>query len=477
MNERVKLVLLYIKNFIFSLKTWLIIFSIPISLYFTKFLWKKPLDFFGATIYVVEYKICFLIAIIDIIVMFIVLTLLQKLAKKVNLNKVLFLVIFFSLLCLPAMKINKDPDSFLELRSLAYFQPLYSIENNKFQLNNNFGKDFEKAFNDRFLGRDQLIHLYRNTFDAININYNSDRVIVNKKSGWFFLKKDVLQTHKIPTESELLLMKENLNKFHEFCKSNGISVYYVITPEKSNIYEEFVPLYNIKDKDTAGRAFDRYLKVSDDVNFKYLFLEKEFFDYKKSNNQRLFFSTDVHYTNTAGYIIYKSVMKEIKKDYKDVKISDITDFNTYVNNRVNWANCLSKTNFYLGDLNQSTYRNEKYLDYEYLYYKPKMDSSIISLPSDKKLNEYKTTNKNGKYSIVLLGPSYIECTVLYFANSFKNVRKLRLNTSKEKNFHASRFEKLVTQGSPDILVVLISEGELWDYVSTMYDDTKELAEI
>ena len=36
-----------------------------------------------------------LIAIIDIIVMFIVLTLLQKLAKKVTLNKVLFIVIFF----------------------------------------------------------------------------------------------------------------------------------------------------------------------------------------------------------------------------------------------------------------------------------------------------------------------------------------------------------------------------------------------
>lgn len=474
MSERAKLVFLYIKKFLFNLKTWLILLSIPLVLYLTMPLWKTPLDFFGATSYRVKYDTCCLIVLINIVFMFIFLSLLQKLAQKIKLNEILFLIIFFSLLFLPAMKLNKNTYSDVEKRPLAKFKPLFTKDGKTLKINNNFGKDFENAFNDRFWGRNGLICLYRNTFDFINRNHNSNRVIVDKKNGWFFLKKEVVQTYSTPTNRELSFMKENLNKFDDFCKSNGIKLYFVFTAEKSNIYQEYLPFYNLKNKDTLGRIFDRYLKESNDADFEHIFVEKEFFDFKKTNNQRLFFSTDNHYTNIAGFIVYKTVMNSIKKDFTDIKISDITDFDEYASKKVNWSGNFDEEAFGLGYLNETLYNDEKYLDYHYLYFKPKPDSAIKYLSDNGEFKEIKINNINGKYNVLLLGSSYVEATKLYFANSFKNTIKIRLNNSKEKNFHVSRFEKYIMEKRPDVLVVLISEFELFDYISTMYDDTKEL---
>lgn len=75
---------------------------------------------------------------------------------------------------------------------------------------------------------------------------------------------------------------------------------------------------------------------------------------------------------------------------------------------------------------------------------------------------------------MLLGSSFTEQTKLFFASTFKNTYKIRLNNLYEKNFHVSRFLEHIKNNRPDILIVIISESEIWEYISTMYDDTKEL---
>lgn len=98
----------------------------------------------------------------------------------------IFVIVFFTLLFIPATKINQSNVSDTENRKLAQFVPLVMKKQEKFCINNDFGKHFESWFNDRFLGRDILIKLYKKVFEGLNQNYNGAKVVVNKCDGLFY---------------------------------------------------------------------------------------------------------------------------------------------------------------------------------------------------------------------------------------------------------------------------------------------------
>ena len=236
--------------------------------------------------------------------------------------------------------------------------------------------------------------------------------------------------------------------------------------------KEFVPSYNIKNKIPYGAYIAEFLNDATDFNAKFIYPLAAIQKAKITNNERIYFSSDNHMTPFGGYISYLSIMKEIKEDFPDMKIVDLNDFVVKKNKLVN-INEEETADYTIGSENISSIAKNTVLDYEYSYYYPKKEPKHFAY-DDPHVFKSKSFNPDGKRKLLLIGSSAAEQPKIFFRQSFKSVDKIRLNTSYEKNFHLSRFERYIEKQKPDVLVVIISEFEARDYIKSMYDETVEL---
>ena len=101
--------------------------------------------------------------------------------------EILFLTIFFVLLFLPAIKIDKSEISIKENRALQKWQPLVK-EDGKF--NYDFGRNFEAWFNDRFFLRDGFIKL------STVFKFKNKKVLQGKEDWLFFAKENTISNYQ-----------------------------------------------------------------------------------------------------------------------------------------------------------------------------------------------------------------------------------------------------------------------------------------
>lgn len=389
---------------------------------------------------------------------------------KTNIIDFLFVAIFFIFLFIPASNIDKTSVSNPERRTLHSFKPI--ISQNK--INSEFGKDFENWFNDRFYTRNFFIGLNKKIVNSTSKIYNDGKVIFDKNEGWFFYQREIDGTYKNPDENEFLLIKNNINKFNDFCRKNNVKMYFVIEPDKSNIYREKLPFYNFKNKQTYGEKLFYYLKNNPDKHFSVIYPENEVMQAKNISPQLLFFKTDNHQTETSGYVTYLAIIKEIKKDFPEIPIAKQSDFYVKKNKYVNLGE-EGTEDFTIGNLNNISIEDEKYLDFDYDYFYPKKETGVVFKPyGDPYLLKNKAYSPKGKRKAILLGSSFMEKDYVFLRHSFKNTDKIRLNTGYEKNFHTNRFENYIKKEKPDILIICINESEIYGYVSSMYDNSIEL---
>ena len=471
--EKFKQIFLFIKTkvipVLFSVRLWLTLAVVTLAVMLCKKYFISEHVLYNITFYKIDYCILAIIIILTAALSYNVFSYIcnfKSIEQKSN-SDIILTCIFILLLFIPASHINNENITLSEKRALTKYPHLF-IENN---LNKNFGKDFENWFNDRFFLRNYLIDLNTIIQKSINNIYKDRDVIVYQKSGWFFLNKEIKDTYKIPDYNALYTIKTNLNRFNDFCLNNKIKLYYVIIPEKANIYREYVLTENLKKHQTYADRVYKYLNSSNDVNFKYIYPKNELVK-AKSLNKLLYYKTDSHQTDFGGYIVYQLLMKEINKDFPQIKTAKLEDFSVKKCKLVNYGE--KEKDFYLGNVNEMSLKDIKYMDYENEYYYPKDNNIITEQYGDPYLLKNRTHNPLGKRKVILLGSSFVEKINLFIKSSFEYTDKIRLNTAYEKNFHVSRFEDYLIKEKPDVLIVVLNESELFDYISTMYNDKLEL---
>lgn len=100
-----------------------------------------------------------------------------KIIEKKSRIDIVFVLVFIGLLFVPMSHISNAEKSFQENRTLTKFP--------SFIRNNNFGKQFESWFSDRFAGREAVISVYNKIkYDLIRKYYVTPRGCVNKKTKW-----------------------------------------------------------------------------------------------------------------------------------------------------------------------------------------------------------------------------------------------------------------------------------------------------
>ncbi len=228
--------------------------------------------------------------------------------------EIVFLSIFFVLLCLPALNIDKNNISKKENRVLKKYSPMVTQEG---KINYNYGKDFNAWFSDRFFLRRDLIDLYYNQF-IIAKNLRTRKVIKGKDNWLFYGINSAVDSYTNKntfSNEDLELAKKRLEEINNLAKARHKEFYFVIAPSKAKVYSEFYSelIRPQKDSISLSEQLVSYLKENSDVRV--IYLKDNII--KNKDKGILYYKKDTHWNKLGAYFGYLDIMKIINKDFKN----------------------------------------------------------------------------------------------------------------------------------------------------------------
>lgn len=225
---------------------------------------------------------------------------------------IIFLLLFFVIIIIPMLRVNMAEQSEAENRTLAKFIPLM---NDKKEVNQDFGKNFDSWFSDRFFLRDKLITV-ASLKEIINGRINNEFVMSGKGDWLFFKGDDSIDNYRNNTEysqKDLKKIATYLSEVNDYCKRNNKVFIVVVPPDKHRIYEEYYPTDLVKKvkPDTESKTIQlfTYMAKNTDVNMLYL---KDAMTNAKGEDV-LYFKKDTHWNALGSYAGYKAFIKALNK--------------------------------------------------------------------------------------------------------------------------------------------------------------------
>lgn len=225
----------------------------------------------------------------------------------------IFLTIFFCLLFIPMSNIDKSERTLKENRFLNKWKPLITECN---EINYNFGKDFDKWFQDRFNLRNFFITTYGYKY-LLQKNWQAGNVIKGKEGWLFFNYPDGIESYTNKhhfSQKELKTIASKLNKINDYCEKHNKKFYLFIAPDKHRIYPEYYSdIIRPLRKETRAQQFIDYMNKNSNV--KIIYPKQVLLDNK---DKLVYYKKDTHWNSLGAYFGYLELMKYINKDFKDI---------------------------------------------------------------------------------------------------------------------------------------------------------------
>ena len=376
------------------------------------------------------------------------------LGQQSGLN-IVFVSLFFISLIVPISKINTANISDQENRTLAKKPEFY----NKTGINSKYGADVEKWFNDRFLGRTLAIKLDTTLKFNLNRVYKKGGALYLSANNWMF-GEGRLRTPDQPEASECL---KQLIRFNLFCKQNNIKLYVLFVPYKGSIYHDILKkeyVYKIEDDNRFSQYIDE-LRHKSQIPIIYPYNELR----SARHDDFVFFKQSHHWTDWGAYSGYVALMKEITRDFPDIKTVSLSEYNKFTSKMI--RDEYDRDNFNVGITNKSLGFEpkfaEKYLLRDnYIYYDHKSGNDLMV--NRKTFMKFYKQNTAEGYRILLVGNSQNEILLNYLPHSARELKYIRLNngqlSEKEIPKVVKHYKNEILDFKPDILVYCVSANSL-----------------
>jgi hypothetical protein len=240
----------------------------------------------------------------------------------------LFVITLFMPLIITILKSgfkSEETMLFPELRSPNKFPNLSLIKSHP----QAFLKGIELYYNDHFGFRNTLIQAYSITKVLGMGESPSPKVIVGKK-GWLFLRTDggfneldYYRSISPFTPEQLADWKRTLEQKNNLLASQGIRYIFVIAPNKTTIYPEFLPesINRVRQESRLDQLV-AYLRANSNVII--LDLRDSLLAAKSKN--LIYARRDTHWNDLGAFVAYQEIIKRLAIWYPNLKALPRSDF-------------------------------------------------------------------------------------------------------------------------------------------------------
>jgi hypothetical protein len=178
-----------------------------------------------------------------------------------------------------------------------------------------FPEQFEEYYSDNFWPRSHLIR-WHNWLKLIGFGLSpSEKVIVGKQGWLFYGDRDALDAYRRVnpfTKSELEQWRILLEKRHQWFGDRGIDYLFIIVPNKSTIYPEYMPSHIRRDaRESRLDALVNYLETYSD--FAILDLRGALLSAKQRD--RVYHRTDSHWNKPGVFAAYRAIFAELNERF------------------------------------------------------------------------------------------------------------------------------------------------------------------
>ena len=249
-----------------------------------------------------------------------------------------------------------------------------------------------KYFDDHYGFRKTLININSKIMDKIFDESPSSRALIGK-DGWMFFDNHnslVDVTGKIVLSSDLIANGvKSFNNNLEILKKKNIEYLVVIAPDKSSIYDEYLPDF-INHTRIKNHRIDQFIQalLKSNPQFPIIDLRDELQNAQKK--EIVYQKTDTHWNRRGAHYAYIKIMNHLAKNNKQFKPRTRNEF-------------VDKADEYIrGDISDIMALNITNLNYD-LNPKFKLNTNIIEPSEDEKLkfhNPFFLKNNNANLPIL-----------------------------------------------------------------------------
>jgi hypothetical protein len=179
-----------------------------------------------------------------------------------------------------------------------------------------FAPAFDRAFSDRFGGRDALVRLHHSGLLRL-FDVSSLATVMVGENGWYYwlgedghsLDRHYRGTRDFP-QSEVDNTVAELVRRKEWLASQGIAYLVVAVPDKFTIYPEHLPPWVARG--LAQTPYDRVAQaLARDGRVRFVDLREPLRAAKAQ--ERTYFKTDSHWNLNGAIVGYQAIMREVQK--------------------------------------------------------------------------------------------------------------------------------------------------------------------
>ncbi len=343
-------------------------------------------------------------------------------------------------------------NSFKLIKDIASTENKGAISRPEFKIEklDPFPAQYEKYYDNHFSLRNKMIQI----FNFIHINFlkqspNEEQVIVGK-NNWLFLGGNEMDSYtgkNAMTDSEIESFKKELEYRADYLKQRNCIFYFLVVPIKATIYSEYLPATTFKVTDiTNGQKLLNYLNKNSKLNTINLY------DcLYKNKSKSIYYQLDNHWNELGAFIGANEVLKQLKKDFKEIDTNDIDNYdkrdslvktgNLYVmlskvgNFNDTYVHLAPKNGFMAKDTNNGGYKCPEGFPYPWEF-------------EAVKVNPFK------KKKIFIVSDSFGKVMFPYVAEHFRKSVKVFDNWEYKIN------ENIVEKEKPDVMLLMILESNL-----------------
>jgi alginate O-acetyltransferase complex protein AlgJ len=200
-----------------------------------------------------------------------------------------------------------------------------------------FFQKYESFFNDHFGLRSQLVYLH-NLFQVTVFQTSSvDKVLIGK-NGWLFMGREnrsrsevsYFRSLKLFTPAELEHWHSVLRQRRQWLERRGILYLFLVVPNKSTVYPEFMPA-NLRKLNPQSRLDQLLAMLAKDPGFPVIDFRETL--RKEKDRLPLYYRTDSHWTEVGAYFAYRQVMEKLAQAFPRLQLTPLEQYSLEYRNR------------------------------------------------------------------------------------------------------------------------------------------------